>query len=319
MTRPVSIVIPTLGDVPLLERALTALRDEVRERNVEDQILVVDDSGYGALRGALDLTWPEVRVLTRKQNGGFAAAAFEGAQAADYRLLLLLQSDVVVRPGTLTALVEALQDERVYAAAPRVLVDGRDDREAAQRITVEDGRLALLADRDATAEAGLGELEPIAFGAGCALLVRREEFVAQGGFDQLFAPLWFEDVDLGISAWRQGREVVLVPAAVVEHHAGGTVDARVPEALVRAARERNRLLVHWKHLSTRREAHDHMVALWRDALDAGLCGRREELVHMALALGELEAVHASRAELAGASATLADVLAQTAPGATRRP
>jgi len=318
MTRPVSIVIPTLGDVPLLERALTALREEVRARNVEDQILVVDDSGYGALRGALDLAWPEVRVLTRKQSGGFAAAAFEGAQAADYRLLFLMQPDVVVRPGALTALVEALQDERVHAVTPRVLVDGREDRAAALRVTVEDGRLALLEDADAEAARESGEPQPVAYGASAALLLRREEFVARGGFDQLFAPLWFEDVDLGLSAWRQGQEVLLVPSAVVEHHVGGTLRPRVPEALVRAARERNRLLVHWKHLSTRREAHDHMVALWRDALDAGLCGRREELVHMALALGELEAVHASRAELAGAGASLADVLAWTAPGATRR-
>jgi hypothetical protein len=163
---------------------------------------------------------------------------------------------------------------------------------------------------------------PVACAPSCALFVRREEFLAIGGFDQLLAPMHFEDVDLGLSAWRRGRRIVEVPAAVVEHHAPlvehgasrvedrarQTVDAPVPAALSRAAAERNRLLVHWKHLSSKKEAHDHLVSLWRDALDAGLQGKREELVHLALALGELEAVNASRATMADARCGLGAAL-----------
>ena len=312
MTRPVSIVIPSLGNVQLLERALTALREEVRARGVEDQVIVVDDTGNGVLRSALDVGWPEVRVQVRKQNGGFAAAALDGAQAADYRLLLILHPDVVVRPGALTALVEAMQDEAVYAATPRVLDGGEDARPTSRRaLAVEDGRLNLLETRGPL-PADEDRVVPVAFAPSCALLVRREEFLAAGGFDRLFAPLGFEDVDLGLSAWRRGRRVVEVPAAVVEHHAGGTLAGHVPDTLARAAQERNRLLVHWKHLSSKREAHDHLVALWRDALDAGLCGRREDLVHLALALGELDAVAAARASMTDAKLGLAEALGASA-------
>jgi len=298
MTRPVSIVIPSLGDVAQLERALTALRAEVRARAVEDQILVVDDTGLDVLRRALEVSWPEVRVHVRKQNGGFAVAAFEGAQAADYRLMFLMQPDVIVRPGALDALVEALVDESVLVATPRILHHGDAERPTSRRtVVVEDGRLALHDPRGVLPEEESAPV-PVAFAPSCALFIRREEFLAMGGFDRLLAPMHFEDVDLGLSAWRRGRRVVEVPSAVVEHHTAG--DTLVPPALSRAAAERNRLLVHWKHLSSKREAHDHLVSLWRDALDAGLQGRREELVHLALALGELEAVNASRATMADA-------------------
>jgi hypothetical protein len=314
MTRPVSIVIPSHGDVPLLERALTALRAEVRARNVEDQILVVDDTGHDVLRSALEVEWPEVSVRTLEQNGGFAAAALEGAQAADYRLMFLLQPDIGGRPGALDALALALSDEHVFAATPRVLEQGDVERPVSRRtLAVEDGRLALHDVRGALPEEGAPV--PVAFAPSCALFIRREEFLAIGGFDRLLAPLHFEDVDLGLGAWRRGRSVVEVPDAVVERsptsvesHGGTTVDAQVPAAISRAAAERNRLLVHWKHLSSKREAHDHMVSLWRDALDAGLQGRRDELVHLALALGELEAVNASRAALADAHRGLAAAL-----------
>jgi len=309
MTRPVSIVIPSLGDVPQLERALTALRAEVRARNVEDQILVVDDTGLDVLRRALEVAWPEVRVHTRAQNGGFAVAAFEGAQAADYRMMLLMQPDVIVRPGALDALVAALMDDEVFAATPRVLHEGDAERPMSRRtLVVEDGRLALHDPQGALPAEEEGVCVPVAFAPSCAICLRREEFLAIGGFDRLLAPLHFEDVDLGLSAWRRGRRVVEVPAAVVEHYAGGTLDALVPAGLSRAVAERNRLLVHWKHLSSKREAHDHLVSLWRDALDAGLQGRREELVHLALALGELEAVSASRATMADARHGLAEAL-----------
>lgn len=309
MTRPVSIVIPSLGSVPLLERALLALREEIRARAVEDQVLVVDDTGNGVLRQAFDVNWPEVRVVVRKQNGGFAAAALDGAQAADYRLMLVMHPDVVVRPGALTALAAAMQDEAVFAATPRVLEGGAEDRPVSRRtLAVEDGRLVLQEPRGALPTGEFGAV-PVPFAASCATLVRREEFLAAGGYDRLFAPLGFEDVDLGLAAWRRGRRVVEVPEAVVEHHAGGTLAGHVPESLARAALERNRLLVHWKHLSSQREAHDHLVALWRDALDAGLCGRREDLVHLALALGELDAVAAARAGMADAKMGLEDVLA----------
>jgi N-acetylglucosaminyl-diphospho-decaprenol L-rhamnosyltransferase len=250
-----------------------------------------------------------VRVIVRKQNGGFAAAALDGAQAADYRLMLLMHPDVVVRPGALTALAAAMQHDTVLAATSRVLEGGAEDRPVSRRtLAVEDGRLVSQDPRGALPADEDGPV-PVPFAASCATLVRREEFLASGGYDRLFAPLGFEDVDAGLTAWRRGRRVIEVPAAVVERHAGGTVSGHAPEALLRAALERNRLLVHWKHLSSKREAHDHLVALWRDALDAGLCGRREDLVHLALALGELDAVAAARPGMADAKLGLEDVLA----------
>lgn len=310
MTRPVSIVVPSLGDVPLLERALTALAVEIEARAVEDQILVVDDTGNDVLRPALDVAWPAVRVHVRRRNGGFAAAALDGAQVADYRLMFVMHPDVIVRPGTLGPLVEALQDETVHAAAPRVLEAGEEARPVSRRrLAVEDGRLTLHGPEGAL-PADEARLVPIPFAPSCAFLVRREEFLAAGGFDPLLAPFGFEDVDFGVTAWRRGRRVVEVPAAVVEHHAGATLGSHVPEALRRAAHERNRLLVQWKHLSSRREAQDHLVSLWRDALDAGLQGRREELVHLALALGELEAVGAARAAMGDARVRLETALAR---------
>ena len=52
-----------------------------------------------------------------------------------------------------------------------------------------------------------------------------------------------------------------------------------------------------KYFDTKREAYDHLATLWRDALDAGMAGRRRELTWMALALEQLPELNASRAAL----------------------
>ncbi|MCH8031270.1 MAG: hypothetical protein IIB09_05575, partial [Bacteroidetes bacterium] len=59
---------------------------------------------------------------------------------------------------------------------------------------------------------------PVPFCVGGAFLVRREEFLEGEGFDPLFEPFYWEDVDLCLAAWRRGRRVLEVPLSVVEHH-----------------------------------------------------------------------------------------------------
>lgn len=291
MTR-VSAVLPSLGDTTLLERNLPPLLAELERCAAGDEVVVVDDTGEAVLGPWLAERHPTVRVVTRSENGGFAAALTDGARAAEGELLLALHPDVRVRAGFLEPLVAALDDEEVFAASPRVLAAGGGAPESHNALRYEDGRLTIV-PREADPEDRAPR--PVAFPCGCAFLARRAELLERGGFDPLFQPFRWEDVDLGLGAWRSGRSVLEVPAAVVEHGVeAGTLAAAVPEELLQAATEKNRLLVLWKYLDERRDAHDHLAALWRDALDAGMAGRRRELIWMALALQELPRVSRSR-------------------------
>ena len=171
MTRPVSIVIPSLASVPLLERALQALREEFRAPAVEDQVLAVDDTGNGVVCQAFDINRPEVRALVRKQDGGFAASALDGAQAADHRLMLFMHTDVVVRPGALTGLAAAMHDETVYAATLRVLDGGAKLRSS------HESALASGAEEQRAAHYGTSLAASISIQVGlrwCRILLHRE-------------------------------------------------------------------------------------------------------------------------------------------------
>ncbi len=325
---PVSVVIASLDDRDLLRRHLPPLLADLVRRNVGDEVIVVDDTGRGELAAWLAEQYPTsasaadsvspsitVRPIARDANGGFARAMLTGVEAARHELVFLMNPDVRVHAGFLEPLIAALADPLVHSAVPRLLLFG-----AAKRIESVTGvRLRHdVAEVDQPGLAGRAEayehgVLPVTYAVGGAALLRRSEFLAIGGFDPLYEPFYYEDLDLGFAAWRAGRSVLYCADSVAEHHHRGTIRRRVDEKLVRAVIERNRYLFQWRFLDGEERLTRHLAALYRAALDAYLREDRDELVWLGLALEQLEALRSSRARLGPAARSFDEVLKASAP------
>lgn len=305
MTRPVSVVLPSLDDLDLLEADLPPLLEELDRRRLGDEVVVVDDTGRDVLAAALRERFPTVRVLPMEENGGYAAALLAGMRAAASELVFSMNPDVRVRPGFLDPLVACLAEPDVAAVVPRVLLGG--DEERIESLTFLEERAGLLVVHqpglEPDAQAARLRLGPVAFAIGGACLLRRDEFLGGGGFDPLFEPFYWEDVDWGWQQWRAGRRILYQPASVVEHHHRGTIGRRLGPDFVRAVIERNRLLFTWKHARGRDLQRRHLAACHRWALDAYLADRREDLVWLAFALDRMEEALRSRRRQTGGADT----------------
>jgi GT2 family glycosyltransferase len=298
MTRPVSVVIPSLEQVDLLERALPHLFEEFARRGYGDEVVVVDDTGDGVLAEPLAARFPDARVVARSENGGFGAALLSGVEAAAHELVFSMNPDVIVRPGFLDPLVASLSDDDVFAAAPRVLLNGDPERvESWTGLVLRGGEVHI--EQPALAGAATTPAQParVAFAVGGTCLFRKAEFVDAGGFDALFEPFYWEDIDLCWTAQRRGKRVVYEPGATVEHHHRGTIGQVVDPVVVRAAIEKNRLLFAWKHLGAGAELDEHVAALLRTAVDAYLAEDRERLLWLLLALEQADDALRGRAEV----------------------
>jgi GT2 family glycosyltransferase len=141
-------------------------------------------------------------------------------------------------------------------------------------------------------------------------MVRRDRFLALGGFDPLFAPFFYEDVDLGFRAWRRGWRCVVVPSSQVVHEGGGTIGRAFADRRVRIVRKRNRVLLHCKNLTGRGGPARYLA---RQLLRAAVQALRldpTELLGTLAALPRLPAALARRrAERAAAVCGDAEVLA----------
>lgn len=210
-----TVVIPNWNGREWLEGCLESV---VRQSRPAAEVILVDN---GSTDGSVELvrrTQPAVRVLELDRNTGFAHAANRGFAAARTDALALLNNDVVLEPGWIDRMVNALEYAPEAAAVACKMVDLQDptllydtgDVMRRDGACVQRGRY----ERDTGRFDSAGEV----FGACAgAALYRREAVMSLGGFDERFW-MYLEDVDLALRLRLAGWTCRYEPA--VAHHAG---------------------------------------------------------------------------------------------------
>lgn len=217
----VSVVVPTRGRSPLLERGLAAVLGG-RYRNLE--LLVVDNAGDPArvrpLVERMAAGDGRIRFLHEPRSGA-AAARNRGLLEARGRIAAFLDDDVVADAGWLRSVVAA------FGAAGQVacvtcLIMPLELETPAQLWLEEFGGFAKGFRRqvfDLDGPRGSGPLYPYAlgaFGSGAAMAFDRDVLAAAGGFDERLA--WGgEDLDVFLRLVLAGHRLVYEPAALVWH------------------------------------------------------------------------------------------------------
>src|SRR6185369_6521498 len=85
------------------------------------------------------------------------------------------------------------------------------------------------------------------FASGGSAMFDRRAFIEIGAFDSLFAPIYWEDVDISYRAWKRGLSIVYEPRSVVHHRVSSTMRT-VNQRKIWRLQQRNRLIYHWVNL-----------------------------------------------------------------------
>ncbi|HET6760543.1 MAG TPA: glycosyltransferase family 2 protein, partial [Gemmatimonadaceae bacterium] len=172
------------------------------------EIVVIDNASGDSIDRRLSADAPCARAITEPVNRGYGAACNRGARETSRPFLLLLNSDAMIRPGAVEALVAALDsDPRVAVVGPRLEnPDGTLQPSILRlptlwRIFCESSGLAYLSGGRAPLRGHSATKEdhsrarPVECVKGAAILVRRTAFEEVGGFDERFF-LYAEESDL---------------------------------------------------------------------------------------------------------------------------
>jgi GT2 family glycosyltransferase len=228
----VSVVIPVWNRAAFTARCLEALARTVDPATTE---IVVVDNGSSDDTPALLVRAPlPVRVVRNGRNEGFARACNQGARQARGSLLVFLNNDTEPEPGWLDAIRAAAADPSVAIVGARLLYPGtRRIQHAGLALTPQSipDHLWRNAPEDDGRAAEPRDLDMV---TGACLAVRREVFLALGGFDEAYVN-GVEDVDLCLAARARGLRVRYEPRAIVLHHEGVT-EGRFDHAAANLAR-----------------------------------------------------------------------------------
>lgn len=202
------------------------------------EVIVVDNASMDNSPAEVAIRFPWVKLIVNRENLGFACANNQGIQMASGHYILLLNSDTLMHPGSLAALVNFMQHTpQAGACGPRLLnADGSLQHACHPMLTPgrEFWRLLFL---DPVYPRSIYPLErwdnseprPVEALKGACLLVRRAALDQVGLLDERYF-MYTEEVDLCHRLHLAGWSLWYVPPAVVTHF-GGRSSRQIAETM----------------------------------------------------------------------------------------
>ena len=245
-TSAASLVIPNWNGRDLLERFLPSWVAAIAQHPASE-ILVVDNGSTDGSAEWIRVNYPQVRVLALPENLGFGAGSNAGFRAARKDIVVLLNSDMRVEPDFLAPLLAGFTDPGVFAVSCQIFLGDASKRREETGLTEgwwQDGMLRVGHREDPAVD----RLFPCFYGGGGSCAFDRRKFLALGGFDELLAPFYLEDTDLGFMAWKRGWKVLYQPASVVHHEHRGTIGRKFSADYIEAVLQKNFVVFAWKNI-----------------------------------------------------------------------
>jgi len=226
----VSVVIPVHDGWSLTRTCIESL--VACDIEIAIEIIVVDDASTDETSERL-AALGGVEVVRNGTNRGFVHSCNRGATLASGAYLYFLNNDTELAPNALRALVVRMEsDLRIGVVGSKLLYpDGR--LQEAGGVIWSDASGCNYGRYDAPTDAKYNFVRDVDYVSGASLLVRRPLFNALGGFDERFAPGYYEDTDLCFAARANGFRVVYEPASAVTHIEGASAGTDLARGMKR--------------------------------------------------------------------------------------
>ena len=241
----VSIVIILYNRAELTLACLQSLADHAGDAY---EVILIDNASADRT-GALLQQVEGVTVIENEENKGFVTACNQGAAVARGAYILLLNNDAVLRPGALDAAVRTLEsaDDIGVVGARIILLDGA--LQEAGCIVWNDGSCEGYGRGDDPTQPMYMYQRDVDFCSGAFLLTRKTLWDSLDGFDEVFAPAYYEEVDYCLRARQAGWRTVYDPNSVIHHYEFGS-SSNAEKAIELQVRNRSTFVA--KHAETLR-------------------------------------------------------------------
>ncbi len=247
-----SIIIPNWNGEKLLKNNLPAVFQSKAK-----EIIVVDNGSHDgsvALLKILQKQYSQLKIIFNSKNLGFARAVNQGVKEAKNEIVVLLNNDVVPEEDFLKPLVKDFQDREVFAVSLN----------EPQWSWAKGKWIKGFVEHQIGPKTKKPHLSFWANGGSGAF--RKSIWLKLGGLDEMFAPFYWEDIDLSYRAWKRGYKILWEPQSVVHHHHESTIGSQFSKRYVDLISQRNQLLFIWKNMTDFKMLFVHKMFLWKKLL-----------------------------------------------------
>lgn len=240
----VDIVIPVYGRFDILHKCLVSLPQAMD--GIPYKLYLVDNASpkEEADEFYRQFQYP-ITVIRNRENLGFPRACNIAAKRGSSPLIFFLNSDVLLEPYSISAIVKEFDDPKVGICGMKLVfppdvtnVQLNPHIRPANKIqhvglmtNVRGDFFHIFVGWDANHPKPNAMRSPYAV-TGAAMMVRRSVFSRAGYFNEIYGGGTYEDVDLCMTVRELGYNVIVNTSVYGTHYTGATAETyRIPYAL----------------------------------------------------------------------------------------
>lgn len=223
------------------------------------EVIVVNDYPDVPLKKELGILFPEIKVIENEKNMGFAGAVSVGIQQATNPYIFLLNNDVILKNDLFkSTILHFKKDVNLFAVSLKQ-VEKHDIAVGRNKIYWSQGFF-----RHSKADAKTSGIN--GWAEGGAMVFEKKKYIQINGFDTLYSPFYWEDIDLSYRAWKAGYTIYFDSQVVVEHHHESTISTYFQKSFINTTAYRNQLITIWKNISDVGFLGEHVIYLIKTLL-----------------------------------------------------
>ena len=239
MNKTCALLVLNYNGAELLKKCLPSLIDDANIPNTGNEIVIIDNKSTDDSKKIVLNEFPDVKWFEASANR-FLISYNEYLALCKHPYVFILNNDVILRKGCISALLSKFDDPSVFSVAPFVLNPGDIPENGRTKLYWSFGRIFYK-----VVDFNQGLTATASTSAG---MYDREKLVSMGGFDDLLFPMYGEEMDLTIRAYRRGWIVLFEPSAIADHIGSATINKKVMHYERRASLVKNRHLSMIKHI-----------------------------------------------------------------------
>ncbi len=246
----IDVIIPSYNGRYLLEKSLPYI---VKNTKHLGKLIIIDNGSEDDTLSWLNKNYPQTLIVRNKTNLGYTKPVNQGISMSDSEFFILINNDVHPHKSYDTKSLPYFSDPEVFA------VSFNEEGSSWPDISWSRGKIQFTHGKDKSRPV----LSPWA--SGGSALFRRSVWDALGGFDEIYAPFYWEDIDIGYRAWKSGYKTIWEPGAVVTHEHESTAKKLNPH-YIGLIRQRNELLFNWLNITDFKLVLGHFTFLFTHSL-----------------------------------------------------
>lgn len=234
------------------------------------EIIVVNDYPEISLTAEMAKLFPQVNVIENERNLGFAGAVSVGISVVKNQFIFLLNNDVLLNDDNFQKTLSHFEKDIALFAVSFRQTEKDGSFVGRNKIHWKNGFFQHT--KTNATKIGIN-----GWAEGGSMLFDKKKYDKIKGFDTLYSPFYWEDIDLSYRAWKAGYTVLFDSSITVQHHHKSTIATHFDASHIKTIAYRNQFITIWKNISDGKMIFEHLFYLIKNLFVYPLKGEKEFL------------------------------------------